>query len=167
MKTNKGFTLVEILVVVLIIGILSAIAVPRYEKAVWKSRLSEIHIVCKSLKQDLNSYLLTHNLPASNFIKVTREDLDSEALLGLEYRYKNSYNEYCADNVCYRISCSGRGGNPTCSYQANVYKDTAKQELLVEIGDSTDPGTSYCFYESDLGEYLCNTTGYNDIEEGF
>ncbi len=47
---KKGFTLIEMLVVVLIIGILAGIALPQYQKSVEKSKASEALIILKSLR---------------------------------------------------------------------------------------------------------------------
>ena len=49
MKNKKGFTLVEILTVVIIIGILSALALPQYRRVVERARATEAMAAWKSL----------------------------------------------------------------------------------------------------------------------
>ena len=58
--TKKGFTLIEILVVVLIIGILAAIALPKYQLAVAKSRVHTMFDLGKSIADAQTIYYLTN-----------------------------------------------------------------------------------------------------------
>ena len=48
---KNGFTLVEVLVVVMIVAILVTMAVPMYERAVEKSRIAEVETILKRLSE--------------------------------------------------------------------------------------------------------------------
>ncbi len=70
---TAAFTLIELLVVVLIIGILTAVAVPQYQKAVWKSRYATIKNLTKSLADAEGVYYLANG---SYTLDISKLDLN-------------------------------------------------------------------------------------------
>jgi prepilin-type N-terminal cleavage/methylation domain-containing protein len=68
---KKAFTLIELSVVVLILGILAAIALPQYQKAIKKTRAVEILSVLRTIAQAEEIYYLTNGRYTNN-----KDDLD-------------------------------------------------------------------------------------------
>ncbi|MCR5503999.1 MAG: prepilin-type N-terminal cleavage/methylation domain-containing protein [Elusimicrobiaceae bacterium] len=92
MINKKGFTLIEILVAVLIIGILAAIAVTQYKKAVIKSRISALMPLVASAARAQEEYYMVNNEYATsqNVLSIDIPDNISNASisLGQEGNYK-------------------------------------------------------------------------------
>ena len=62
-KSQKGFTLIELMIVVVIIGILAALAIPRFMRATTKSKQSEakqilkqIYVMEQAYRQEYDAY---------------------------------------------------------------------------------------------------------------
>ena len=61
MKNNYAFTLIELLIVVAIIGILAAIAVPNFVNAMTRAKVARVQSELKSLSSAIEMYNLDNN----------------------------------------------------------------------------------------------------------
>lgn len=60
-RTQKGFTLVEILIVVVILGILAAIVIPQFSEASTEAKLNSSLSSLQTLRSQISLYKIQHN----------------------------------------------------------------------------------------------------------
>ena len=92
---KKGFTLIEMLVVVLIIGILAGIALPQYTLAVEKARSAEALMNLATIKREIQFYITANGLPTSG--RVEYKDFATVELSGGEWNntfYQTKFFDY-------------------------------------------------------------------------
>ena len=61
MKAKSGFTLVEILIVVVILGILAAIVIPQFTQASTEAKLNSLCSDLQTLRSQIELYKVQHN----------------------------------------------------------------------------------------------------------
>ncbi|MGQ0383818.1 MAG: pilin [Gammaproteobacteria bacterium] len=89
MKTlQKGFTLIELMIVVAIIGILAAIAIPAYQDYTIRSQVSEGLTLASDIKAGIAEYLAQTGSWPTNLIDVGL----GSAITAKESRYVESIN---------------------------------------------------------------------------
>ena len=76
----RGFTLIEILIVVVILGILAAIVIPQFTNATTASKSSSVSTTAQTLRGAVQLYYYQHNdtlPPAANFWTLMTTQTDS------------------------------------------------------------------------------------------
>ena len=114
---RSGFTRIELLGVVLIIGILAAVALPQYERAVAKARMAEAVSVLRNLQTSVEMYILANGWPSqAGFLPLNELDIDITSM-----GCSDTYTECGSEYYYYRVHHSAQ----EISISAGDLKDAA------------------------------------------
>lgn len=94
-RRRRAFTLVEILVVVVILGILSAIVVPQFSSASEEAKIESTKVQLQKLRNTLAVYYVRNN---AHFPGITEGDGTWGEVLGEGYMHVPPNNQYVGAN---------------------------------------------------------------------
>jgi len=147
-KAQKGFTLIELMIVVAIIGILAAVAIPAFMKYIKKSKTSEARQFVKKIYDGARAYYMDRNG------RETFADADT----GAQFPATPTTNTVPAQGAC----CSA---GDKCMPNASQWTDETWVALQFSVDDPhyysyqyTSANVTQSFYGRAFGDLDCNGT---------
>ncbi len=153
-RSRKGFALIELLVVVLIIGILAAVAVPQYQKAVYKSRYATLKNLVTAISQAQEIYYLANGSYADSFEKldISLPTPTKDQTKGKGYPYYVYDWGYCRTNLGpqqYDVLCQSSDiGMAYYIYLNHSPQTPGARRCLARQGDTNHTTNQICKSET-------------------
>jgi type IV pilus assembly protein PilA len=110
-KTSQGFTLVEIMIVVVIIGLLAAMAIPAFQKVRQSSQDKTVLNNARQLSAAADQYYLENGVSSATFADLVGSDKYVKAInTAANETYPDSYTQGTT------ITITGVAGSRTVTY---------------------------------------------------
>lgn len=110
-KNHNGFTLIEVMIVVAILGIISAIALPSYTESIRKGKRTDAKVELLRIAQMQESYFV-QNLSYAKILGATTATVGG---LGLGATVTSEQQEYTIGITPIPSTCSGLAGTTACT----------------------------------------------------
>ena len=142
-KAQKGFTLIELMIVIAIVGILAAIALPAYQDYIVRSKMSEAVVALAEAKTGVTEYVAsTGGLPAAGSeakFGVNTADRGSDILKNLTVTVVDA-DETVYITALVKAPVWGGVDSATGSFQLKGVKASGNASMTWEcVRGSTDP----------------------------
>ncbi len=147
---KKAFTLIEILVVVLIIGILAAIAVPQYQKAVDKALITKMIPMMNGILQAEDVYFLTNGKYALDL-----SELDIDVTKNCIWGGTKKHQIWCPSLV---LNNGHISGNPTGELQLLFCPSASQPTQWTNYMDCYNVQELSVVYSYKTGKVICSST---------
>ena len=125
---QRGFTLVELMIVIVIVGILAAVAIPIYQGNVKKAKMSECDAAMGTVRTALRVFYAEHGrYPRFSGTVSDLQDSLNIAPVDLTGRYfVNTDYTLASDDTSYTITCAkdeifGAGNDRTLDHRGNFH----------------------------------------------
>lgn len=182
-KTKKGFTLVEMLVVVIIIGVLTAVALPSYMKSVEKTRTAQAVSTLGQIAKAQHIYNAKYGRYSATFLPLNLDLKDKKGKLVNDTGFDDSYFAYSLNrdiaeakrdykDRAYVIYVDYATGELFCkpeNHEVCQMIDLKEMPKNVPVGTSCEviSSSSYdteCFKEISYSGVVCNEKGDTCLE---
>jgi len=142
-KIRNGFTLVEILVVVVILGILAAVVIPQFSPAATEAKTSRVASDLQVMRAQIGLYKIQHN-----------DQLPGTAGVSFEDAMTKKTDEHGALNPV------GIRGPYVPRIPVNPFNE---QPTIDEIGGTLGDGSDGWYYNSTTGAFNADTDAQTSL----
>jgi len=152
-EKEHGFTLIELIVVIIIVGILAAVGISQYSATVEKSRLAEAKVRIGAMRQLVYEYYLNNG----SVTAITNSDVGADG--------------GCHPTDYYSYSLPGWGSGAQfrsllarrCATGGKTPNTTRTYDFVMVYYPGTGQSTWYCYYSDDSSPCFGYSSGYGTV----